>query len=578
MADTQVGVALAAAPATGEDRGSQDVAAQTRELERLRAGEHPLADLAAMRATAHAARARQAQTLVLELTTITPVYGGGTRPGEVDLLVPFRPRAIKNGIRHWWWLLNRHAPEYRITPADDADARMAKKQALYDAMVHIWGGAAREGEKLAAKVSVEVSGVKPSQLVPYSAYKITTKRGLELTEDSSAPWLYALFGARGVSTPRPDRNAVERIGPWEPSGQTLGQRYGPPQPKGQRWTAADLANAEALFDTDEATGRRKMPHWLMLPGASFKLTLQMSPSLGPADLKGILTSEQIAQVETALAFWLVFGGLGARTSRGLGRLRVAQGSFDAWQKINAAAQQSKGFAIASAGGALTSNEFLRGEDFRTPERSMLWLLGAYKGFRQSRPDDEAADRGEWHWQKADIVRRVLSGAPSHTGASSRDEAAGKWSLPELLFGAPIVVSFQGKDKPLGQVELTFAEPSGADGKPGQAKNRYASPIFFGLREVALPGSVVWQPCVLQLNALRDFSGQRLQVRIKRNGPNGQILKDIPAGQWWADFDAADMAAQQSRLLSAFGSMPKPKGAATMIGVFLDQVRRGQSKP
>lgn len=568
MADTQARVAAGAGLANGESGHCHDVAEQTRELQRLRSGAQPLADLAAMRATAQAARELRAETLVLELTTITPVYGGGTKPGEVDVLVPFRPRAIKNGIRHWWWLLNRHAPEYRIAASDDAGARKAKKQALYDAMVAIWGGAAREGAKLAAKVSVEVSDVERTPRVPYSAHKVTGTRGLQLQEDSKAPWLYALFGARGVAASGPDRTVLDRIGRWEPTAATLGQRYGQPPAKGQRWVAAELAEAEALWEIDKATGRRKAPQWLMLPGAGFRLTLRLSE----------LEPHQVEQAELALAFWLVFGGVGARTSRGLGRLKVKTSDFDAWQRIGGAAQKTKAFAIAWAGAALSDGDFLRGDDFSCPERAMLWLLGAYQGFRQSRPDDDAADRGEWHWQKADIVRRVLSSAPTHTAPVQQDEPAGRWSLPELLFGAPIVVSFQGKDKTLGQVELTFAEPPDKDSKPGWAMNRYPSPLFFGLRETALGGNTAWQPCVLQLNALPDFAGRRLQVRIKRNGPNGQILRDIPAGQWWADFDSSDMAAKQKELLSAFGTMPKPGGAATMIGVFLDQIRRGKREP
>jgi CRISPR-associated protein Cmr1 len=561
--------------AGAEDLESQelrcrDMEAQTQELARLRTTAGSAGGvLAAMRIAAQTSQAQSAESLTLDLTTITPVFGGGTRPGEVDPVVPFRPRAIKNGIRHWWWLLNRHRPEYRVLASDDAQARRQKKLLLYDAMVGIWGGAAREGEDLAAKVSVEMSDITGVRLAPYAAYRLRQgQRGMQLQDDSSDPWLYALFGARGERDPQ--AQVPPGLQPWEASGYTFAERF-----HGSA-RAESLAKQHGLFKLAPELGpdARKLPCALVVPGARFRLTLRWLKG------QGGLTNSQQAQILDALAFWLAFGGIGARTSRGLGRLECSQGSFDPWTRIDAAtAGNSLPMTLVRAklGTGDDANDQLRPADTRSPEHSILWLLNAYKRFRQSRePGGERPGRSHWH--KAEVVRRA---DPSYSYRGHRHPLGKQFPqfmhdwLPEILFGAPIVVGFQDKkDDPAETVELVLAEPD------GPALNRYNSPLFFGSRRVQLNGEPRWQPQVLYTHALADFVGRKLSMRVKRPGPAGARLKDIPSGTWWIDFDdQANRSAEQRMRTAKFGKLPKPTGgAASLIELFLKQVAAGRGRP
>lgn len=544
-----------------------DVDVQTRELERLRAAAQAGAGsaMAAMRAAALASLAGSTTSLTLDLTTITPVFGGGTRPGEVDPFVPFRPRAIKNGIRNWWWLLNRHAPAYRVAAGDDEQARKLKKQQLYDALVDIWGGAAREGEELAAKVSIEVSDVAGVRLAPYAAYKVRQgNQGLRLQDDADDPWLYALFGARGEREPQ--AQVPPSLRPWAANGKTFAERYLNSQ------SAEAVAAQQALFKPmpEAGPGARKVPCALVVPGARLRLTLRWSK-----DPK-LLTEEQQAQLQDALAFWLAFGGVGARTSRGLGRLSWNEDAFDAWARIQAsstAPEPRLTLVPAKVQPAASGPGQLGADETNSPERSILWLLGAYNRFRQSRePGGERPGRSHWH--KAEVVRRADPGYKYRGHRTPLPAPFDEDWLPEMLFGAPIVVSFHGPDDPTNPVELAFAEPGGA------VLNRYASPIFFATRRVQWQGEVRWQPHVLYLHAMADFEGRKLSVRVKRPGPAGAMHKDIPAGTWWIDFDdRANRSHQQRTRTNAFGKLPKPVGgAASLIDLFLKQVAAGKGRP
>lgn len=61
----------------------------------------------------------------LSLSLATPMFGGGVKPGEVDLSQPFRPSAIRGQLRFWW----------RAT----AGARFSKPDELFEAEARLWG-------------------------------------------------------------------------------------------------------------------------------------------------------------------------------------------------------------------------------------------------------------------------------------------------------------------------------------------------------------------------------------------------------------------------------------------------------
>ena len=81
---------------------------------------------------------------------VTPMYGGGVTPGEVDREMPIRATAIRGQLRYWWRLLNRHRPEH-LTADGKPDSGK-----LFASELEIWGGLGDQGRLAASQVDVRV--------------------------------------------------------------------------------------------------------------------------------------------------------------------------------------------------------------------------------------------------------------------------------------------------------------------------------------------------------------------------------------------------------------------------------------
>jgi len=95
------------------------------------------------------------EAIDVELQLITPMFGGGYKPREVDLLMPIRPAAIRGHLRFWW----------RAT----AGAQYKNAEQLYNAEAAIWGGAATPENKASGKVAIQVTILDEGRAVPYAA-------------------------------------------------------------------------------------------------------------------------------------------------------------------------------------------------------------------------------------------------------------------------------------------------------------------------------------------------------------------------------------------------------------------------
>lgn len=81
---------------------------------------------------------------------VTPMYGGGVTPGQVDPAMPIRATAIRGQLRYWWRLLNRNRPEHLgVDKKPDTGKLFASERA-------IWGGLGDEGTLAASQVTVRV--------------------------------------------------------------------------------------------------------------------------------------------------------------------------------------------------------------------------------------------------------------------------------------------------------------------------------------------------------------------------------------------------------------------------------------
>ncbi len=234
-----------------------------------------------------------------------------------------------------------------------------------------------------------------------------------------------------------------------------------------------------------------------VPGTRFRLML-----VAPADLE--------AEVRNVVRAWLLFGGYGARTRRGLGSFRVLDDART-WRPSRAArdaitavfradiftAPQTPVGDMPLLGGAALHV----GKADRDPVRAWTTALDWLKEFRQGiggQPGDRAREPGTGkiqpqrpsisNWPEADKIRRLRSKTTSHPPRHNRTPA---W--PRAGFGLPIIGQFQTKardgsrlDEP-GPFELRW--------RSGDEHDRLGSPLIVK----ALPlADDTFVPCALWL--------------------------------------------------------------------------------
>ncbi len=397
-----------------------------------------------LRQTASKKHKEQWHSVKLELQTITPVYGGGTTAGEPDLLLPFRPRAVKNSLRHWWWLLNRHKPEYK-----------GKSDLLYRDMTAIWGGASdKDGKSQRAKVRVHVDA-----LPLVSSNKIQSK-------DYEKSLGYVLW-------------------------MTL---------------QAELADKGAA---------------LIKPGYKCTIQIDVAKSL----------EDQLPQLTSVVNAWLHLGGLGARTTRGLGKVQINKVHSPSGIEIKRFFNKEDEWLVntKNAFTTLTRNKKPHSDALKALEFS----VDAFKTFRQARqhgqiPSGKTMRINRSYWPKADVIRANTKKYPDyhapHPGIKSS-----QMPTPELLFGAPIVYKFKDKRDPDAGL-LTFAHQK-------ETLERFTSPLLLTVVRTAeeefLPAAFIFP----YWSDVRDK-----QVLIEPN-------KYIEPGIWWPDISQENQKPLAKKLLS-----------------------------
>lgn len=249
-----------------------------------------------------------------------------------------------------------------------------------------------------------------------------------------------------------------------------------------------------------------------------------------------------SEIRNALRAWILFGGYGSRTRRGVGSLTVATGdpqrrrwlpSADEPEDLKEALTD-----LFNAPGASRSFPSVRGStllvgEIHPRDAQAAWTdaLGWLRRFRQGNGvgrDPGAGHPGLSRWPEADKLRH-LTGRPGHPPRYTDPTPA--W--PRADFGLPIVGKFQGGGEP-PDFELTWQNPN------GEIQDRMASPVIVK----ALPTLEGFRPCVLWLS---------------RSNPAGQVVarrtdwpgKPLIAGSA-AGFSYVGSAADQ-RAFVALGS-------------------------
>ncbi len=337
-------------------------------------------------------------------------------------------------------------------------------EAMFRRETAIWGGIAGSGPT-ASRVAVRVDGVTGLRIEPAFVYQPNRNRpGEWRTMPEAAAWIdsYALFPARGELTK--DKRDIEVA-----------------------------------------------PHRLAREGLAYRLHLRLHTAL---------TDAQRREVDTAVRWWASFGGVGARTRRGLGAIQVTGISPVTAEEV------------AAQGGRLQ----LRAAE-NTPEIAWKHSLGRLRDFRQGvelgrNPKSPGSDSpaGRSRWPEPDVIRRqTRRHAPSHAPAHPVETA-----LPRAAFGLPIVFHFKDENK--GEPSQQLLVPEDGD--------RLASPLI--LRPYW--GGQTWHPAAFLLPGWSHALAARVGFD---SGPFRQAWPTEPAERRHLAEQIKPMAGRGDDPLSAF---------------------------
>jgi CRISPR-associated protein Cmr1 len=198
----------------------------------------------------------------IELSVATPLFGGGVAPGVGDEHVPVRGASVRGHLRFWWRACYGH--------------QFASVADLFRREAEIWGRAADAGT---------ATGPSPIRV------DIELPPGGEGTKDDHVPWQREL---------QDDGSEPWRVH-WEPyPGYALFPFQG----------ESEDEREPSDWDKPPRPGRVRV---------RFRLRLTTEPGQSPIHVAALRQA-----AETAVAAWIFFGGVGARTRRGCGSLWCAE--------------------------------------------------------------------------------------------------------------------------------------------------------------------------------------------------------------------------------------------------------------
>lgn len=377
-------------------------------------------------------------------TLVTPMYGGGVKAGVVDQDMPIRATAIRGQLRYWWRFLHRQRHD-AAHPGQPITA-----EALFAAERAIWGGL--------GKASTSDDALTKSKIV----VRVVPGKG------ASPLWLQTQDQTRG--------NKGKIRFDWKPHISEAA-RY-------------------ALFPAQGQTDKSghlvvKQPATLLQPRYAFHLHVSHSQDTDPASL-----SDQAWQsVLDAVRWWANFGGIGARTRRGLGAALVRQEGTPL-APISPVELRQAGCRLHL--GSATGKDLGKAMD--------AWhdAIGALKQYRQGPPRRKIRP-----WPEAEAIRLL-------SGKHLRGENDAVEIFPRAMLGLPIITHFKdgGRGKDDDPEDSTLRPLPSEAGFDGPAE-RMASPLI--VRPVFVRGN--WYPAALLLPA---DAARSMGVRLSYKTATGEI--------------------------------------------------------
>ncbi|HNB19916.1 MAG TPA: type III-B CRISPR module RAMP protein Cmr1 [Agitococcus sp.] len=316
--------------------------------------------------------------------------------------------------------------------------RLGSVQAIRQAEADLWGGI--DDKTKASKVFLKVSDIRSLNITPWAKYNTNPRTGQYKSLPDPENWAnvpYVLFPAQGK----------------RPGG----------------------ADAEA-------------PHSLAKAGLNFQLHLTFDN----------ITDIQQKQVWEALRWWANFGGLGARTRRGLGAVKVSSLENQALIRPITIDEANK-----------VGCQLITRQQVNSSYQAFTESVNRLQKFRQvdiGRPNHSSRSR----WPEPDAIRRIknqylVDGAKTHRPIHQAGNL-----FPRAAFGLPIIFKFKD-DNIRGNGNQP--EPSQTSLQPivgDSVKERMASPLilrpyFDGNRWRA---AALLLPCGHINNLKLDLSGDK----------------------------------------------------------------------
>jgi len=371
------------------------------------------------------------------------------------------------------------------TRPNDADAwqRYTTLEYKLKVVTPIMGGGAEAGQP------EKGFAVRPSAIRGHLRFWWRRMYGRAGTTEEVRNSENAIFG----STEAPSKLVIEVIGAPATAMRNEGDGFGfgRSSPEGYAFFPAQANRAQ---------GTPSKP--LTKEGFDFSVRLRL-PAVAPQEQ----IQEQITQVQNAFFAWVYFGGVGARTRRGMGSLEViSAGQFPTMQKIMELMELAE-IVI------MTTNQ-------ASQNALQAWRqsLDVYKGFRQQRRLGQERNRpGRSFWPEPETIRDL-------TGRRGRGHQPlpGQRGFPRAVLGLPIVFHFINRERGEDDPGATTLSPVRQDGKEG----RMASPVI----TKAIKIGDTWFAGVI---FLRDQADRNIQVQLQ-DGNNtynsqqcGSIIRGVP---------------------------------------------------
>lgn len=237
-------------------------------------------------------------------------------------------------------------------------------------------------------------------------------------------------------------------------------------------------------------------------------------------------------VEATVLAWATFGGIGARTRRGVGAVAVRKNG----QLLNAIGTNAIAPSIKCCGLTAVARGRFQGVAlpqcaFEDARDAWIAALVRLKNFRQGEGIGRNGTRGRSCWPEPDAVR-CMAGAPYWLPRHPPAHQAGNW-FPRAAFGMPLTIRFMGDAArvSVGDSDQPNLEPVSRELLPHDSSHdRMASPLLLRPVAVEIAGHVrYWAiAALLERHPFRTIS----KLRMEAKGRPPQAV-DIWNAQWSA---------------------------------------------